>query len=341
MIRIQLTLIGAMALFLPGTRASAQAPTPQPSHKSENPLVTALSFSHRYAHPKALAPSNDNRMKAILIAALKEDSTRLSWHSVGELFDKGVFQKIADGGDQITLEKMERMLQEQLPPSRQDLFPRVRQHAALLTTQFDLIEEKHRAAGEELVAWIGKNYDPDKKLAVIVICTGNSRRSMLGATMGNIAASYYGLPKLRFYSGGTTPSAFNARAINALKEIGVEVEPSGLEAPRGSLGEENPIYRVCWGKLQETQEFSKLYSDSRNPQKDFAAILVCSEADAACPAVIGASKRIPVPYMDPKMYDGAPFEAAKYAERRDDMGRFMFNVLMQANRRLEIDGKLK
>jgi hypothetical protein len=159
--------------------------------------------------------------------------------------------------------------------------------------------------------------------------------------MGNIAASYYGLPKIRYYSGGTTPSAFNARAIRTLQEIGVEIEPSGLEAPRGASGEENPIYSVRWGKHQESQEFSKLYTDTRNPQKDFAAILVCSEADAACPTVVGASKRIPVPYMDPKMYDGAPFEAAKYAERRDDIGRFMLSVLMQASRRLELAGKLK
>ena len=40
--------------------------------------------------------------------------------------------------------------------------------------------------------------------------------------------------------------------------------------------------------------------------------------------------------MDPRLYDGAPFEAAKYAERRDDIGRFMLSVLMQARRRLEV-----
>ena len=158
--------------------------------------------------------------------------------------------------------------------------------------------------------------------------------------MGNIAASYYGLPKIRFFSGGTTPSAFNACAISTLKEIGVEIEPSGLEL-RAAPREANPIrIRVRRGKQQETQEFSKLYS-AACIRKDFAAILVCSEADAACPTVIGASSLQSAPYMDPKMYDGAPFEAAKYAERRDDMGRFMLNVLMQANRRLEIAGKLK
>ena len=37
--------------------------------------------------------------------------------------------------------------------------------------------------------------------------------------MGNIAAAYYGLPNVRFYSGGTAPSAFNSRTIAALGEI--------------------------------------------------------------------------------------------------------------------------
>lgn len=41
------------------------------------------------------------------------------------------------------------------------------------------------------------------------------------------------------------------------------------------------------------------------------------------------------------MYDGAAFEAGKYAERRDDMGRLMLSVLMQVRRRLELDNKLK
>ena len=233
------------------------------------------------------------------------------------------------------------MLRENIPRSRDDLYPMVRQHAELLTTQFDMIEQIHREAAEELVAWICKNYQPGKPLKVIVVCTGNSRRSMLGRAMGNIAASYYGLPEIRFFSGGTAPSAFNPRAIATLKEIGVEIELTGKEAPRGSAGEANPIYRVRWSKDQEVLEFSKIYADANNPQNDFAALLVCSEADTACPTVKEAAARIPVPYMDPKMFDGAAFEAAKYAERRDAIGRFMLNVLMQSRRRLELADKLK
>jgi arsenate reductase len=44
--------------------------------------------------------------------------------------------------------------------------------------------------------------------------------------------------------------------------------------------------------------------------------------------------RISMPYLDPKIYDGGAYEAAKYAERRDDMGRLMLSVMMQARRRI-------
>jgi hypothetical protein len=221
------------------------------------------------------------------------------------------------------------------------MFEKVRKHCDLLATQFDLIEQQHHEANERLMSWIVKNYSADKPVSVIIICTGNTRRSMLGSTMGNIAAAYYGLPNVKFYSGGTDPSAFNPRTIATLNEIGVEIESTGKEATRGKANDVNMIYNVSWGMGLGTVEFSKKYNDAQNPQSGFAAMLVCSEADSACPKVNGADIRIPVPYLDPKAYDNAPFEAGKYAERRDDIGRFMLSAMMQARRRLELEGKLK
>ena len=227
------------------------------------------------------------------------------------------------------------------PRAANRLLPKVREHADLLTTSFDMIDETHRLAGQKLVDWIAKNYRPGKPLDVVVVCTGNSRRSILGATMGNIAAAYYGMPEIRFHSGGTAPTAFNARTVNALKEIGVEVEPTGKEAARGEPKTANPVYRVRWGSPGETgepsleaTEFSKHYGDPANPQQGFAALMVCGEADAACPFVKGAALRVSMPYLDPKIYDGGAYEAAKYAERRDDMGRLMLAVMMQARQRI-------
>ncbi len=341
MIRRGIILAGAVTLCILATQMPARAVKIQPAGKPGNPLVTALWFSHLYAEPHALTPSKDRQLKTTLGETLRAKKAGLSWNLVSEVFEKRVFQSFASANDYITLPEMERMLNEKTPRSREDMFLKVRRQADLLTTQFDLIEERHRAAADELVAWISTNYQPGKPLAVIVVCTGNSRRSILGSTMGNIAAAYYGLPDIYFYSGGTTPSAFNPRTVATLKEIGVEVEPSGKEASRGSSGEANPIYRIRWGTGLETLEFSKIYSDVNNPQSGFAAIMVCNQADAECPIVKGAVKRISAPYADPKEYDGAEFEAAKYAERRDDIGRLMLCVLMQAHRRLELDNKLK
>ena len=85
----------------------------------------------------------------------------------------------------------------------------------------------------------------------------------------------------------------------------------------------------------EATEFSKLYSDESNPQNGFAALMVCTDADAGCPNVTGAGLRLSMPYLDPKNYDGSSIESAKYAERRDDIGRMMLSAMCQVRRALD------
>jgi arsenate reductase (thioredoxin) len=324
-------LIVACAGALVGTSAA------EPKPEAANRVAVALAFAHEYAKPDALVPANDRDLKVRIISALGK-APELSAETAGAFMDRAAFRALAGDGP-LTVTKMESLLR--VPKSRADMHAKLRAHADLLTTQFDTIGELHRKPNDELVKWIVSHYEPGKELSAIVMCTGNTRRSMLGATMGNVAAAYYGLPGVRFYSGGTAPDAFNPRTVATLKEIGIEIEPTGKEAARGKADTPNPIYRVCWAKGLEAQEFSKKYTDAPNPRTGFASLLVCSEADDACPTVPGASARISVPYLDPKAFDGAPFESAKYAERRDDIGRFMLSALMQARRRLELDGKLK
>ena len=174
------------ALFLLAPHASAQATTNQPPAKSANAMATALWFAHAYALPEALTSNMDRHLKAKLIAALRDKPPALSWDSVADVFKKDKFDKLSGGKRTITVEEMERMLRDKTPRSRESLFAKLRQHADLLTTQFDLIQERHREAADELSAWIAKNYRPGNPLHVMVICTGNSRRSMLGSTMGTL-----------------------------------------------------------------------------------------------------------------------------------------------------------
>jgi len=233
------------------------------------------------------------------------------------------------------------LIQTSNSSEREFLFPKVRTQCDLLSTQSDLISLDYLDSSERLFQAIVSQHIPGVELGVIVICTGNSRRSMLAATMGNIAAAYHGIPELRFYSGGTNPSAFNPRTIRTLEEVGVVIEPLTKNATVGDAGEVNPVYMVSWGNLPrmgvnlfEIKEFSKIYSDPHNPDKAFIALLVCDEADASCPSVPGASQRIAMPFQDPKSFDGSELESAKYSERRDEIGRIMLSIVLKAKRHL-------
>jgi arsenate reductase (thioredoxin) len=329
------SLIAAMAL------ASGPA-----SGGDAGPLVRALWLVQRYGTAEAVDPANDQRLKGVIFKALGKEG-ELTLSEVGGFMEPETFKTLAGANGRIGPDDITQAVDAAVPESRLRLVPKVREHADSLTASFDMIDEPHRLAGQKLAEWIAKTYRPGTPLDVVVVCTGNSRRSILGATMGNVAAAYYGMPEIRFHSGGTAPTAFNSRTVKTLKEIGVEVEPTGKEATRGEPQTANPVYRIRWGSpgdtgvpTMETTEFSKHYDDPANPQSGFAALMVCGEADAGCPFVKGSSLRVSMPYLDPKIYDGGSLESAKYAERRDDMGRLMLSVIMQVRQRIASAGTL-
>jgi arsenate reductase len=293
------------------------------------PLVRALWLVQRHGTHEALAPINDQRVKGVLSKALAKDGA-ITLPELGGFMTPDVFEKLAGSDAMLDSAEIARTLDAGTPESRTKLAPKLREHADFLATAFDMIGGPHREAGTKLAGWIAANYQPGKSLHVTVVCTGNSRRSILGSSMGNLAAAYIGMPEIRFHSGGTAPTALNPRTVAALKAIGFEVDPTGKEAKRGEPNAPNPVYRVSWGEGFETEEFSKHYGDKSNPQEGFAALMVCGEADEACPFVKGATLRVSMPYLDPKIYDEGAYESAKYAERRDDIGRLMLSVMIQA-----------
>jgi arsenate reductase (thioredoxin) len=304
------------------------------------PLVRALWLVQRCGTADAANPQNDQRIKGALYKAVGKDGA-LSLQGVAGLMEPDTFKKLAGSDQRLDSGEIERTVAAAVPESRERLLPEIRAYADALTSSLNMIDAPHLAAGQTLAEWIAQEYRPGQPLQVTVICTGNSRRSIMGATLGNIAAAYYGMPEVRFHSGGTALSAFNARSVSALRAIGVEIDQTGKEAARGEAATPNPVYRVRWGQpgsqgapSMESLEFSKHHSDPANPQQGFAALLVCGEADAECPIVKGSALRISMPYLDPKIYDGGAYETAKYNERRDDMGRLMLAVMMQARQRL-------
>ncbi len=131
------------------------------------------------------------------------------------------------------------------------------------------------------------------------------------------------------FSGGTQATAFNHRAIAALNRAGFQI------VKLNSGTESNPKYSGSMGRdLGGYIMYSKKYNDMQNPQSNFGAIMVCSEADKSCPVVPGAEARFSLPYDDPKFYDNTASEKAKYDERVRQIGREIFFMMDYAKKQL-------
>ncbi len=159
-----------------------------------------------------------------------------------------------------------------------------------------------------LVEYLQEKLSLEKEILLNFICTHNSRRSHLGQVWAQTMASYYGIPSILCFSGGTEATAVYPMVIEVLKEAGFICEKDEEK--------DNPKYTISFGK--ETPKiigFSKKYDDAFNPSENFGAVMTCSQADEACPIVFGAEKRIAITYEDPKIADGTPNEKSHYLER--------------------------
>jgi protein-tyrosine-phosphatase len=193
-----------------------------------------------------------------------------------------------------------------------------------IESEFSNIPAERVKSLETIQDYIAKSLEGNGTARLVFICTHNSRRSQLGQIWALTAAGYFGVEGIQAFSGGTESAAFNPRAVAALERAGFLVE-------KLSGNESNPVYMVRPGEeYPPSRMFSKKFTDPDNPGENFCAIMVCSDADKACPFVPGASKRISMPYEDPKEFDGTPIEESKYDERCREIARdliFVFNAL--------------
>lgn len=190
-----------------------------------------------------------------------------------------------------------------------------------LIKEFNLITETRKKELENLALAINESITKFSKAEITVICTHNSRRSQLGQLWIKVAAIHYGIKNIHTYSGGTEATSFNYRMVNAVKEYGFKVKQLDENA--------NPKYHIPLGEEDESMDilFSKVYSENYNPQSNYIAIMVCSQADVGCPFVAGSFKRISLPYLDPKEFDDTEFEGIKYLEKVKEIGREMLFMM--------------
>lgn len=209
--------------------------------------------------------------------------------------------------------------------------PRLAETTAKLLKDTASVAEERKSELNALAQWTAETLNERGQADLIFICTHNSRRSHLSQVWAQVGAEMAGLKGVRTFSGGTEATACNPRTVAAMERAGFDVLP--VDTLHGAS---NPTYAVsAMPSAQPMPCFSKTYGDDANPQEGFAAVMTCSSADRGCPVVYGAAGRFAIPYIDPKVSDGTPQEAATYDARLRQIGTEMLYMMGQVAERVK------
>jgi arsenate reductase (thioredoxin) len=213
------------------------------------------------------------------------------------------------------------MTARQPSPSVNSLYPELLEYLNERVSEFDAIPDDRQAELVKVAAYVRDRLSKSESAKLTFICTHNSRRSHLSQIWAQIAADYYSLTGVETFSGGTEATAFNPRAVAAMKRCGLKIAADEHNAT-------NPRYSVFSSDSASPQIcFSKTYRDPPNPNQYYCAVMTCSQADDACPMVMGCDLRIPIRYEDPKEADDTEFESQRYDERSAQICREMLYMM--------------
>lgn len=188
------------------------------------------------------------------------------------------------------------------------VFEEIEKHIKFCEKDFDTIPLERKHLLNSFAEYISLKLNNENAVNLTFICTHNSRRSHISQIWARASAEFYGIKNVNCFSGGTEATAFNPRAVNALRKAGFEIIKND--------DSENPVFLVKYAEDADPLKcFSKVYNDPFNPQNNYAAVMTCSDADENCPVVFGADARFPIRYEDPKKYDGTESEEKMYEER--------------------------
>lgn len=199
------------------------------------------------------------------------------------------------------------------------LYAQLQQHLDQWTSQGKptTITPQRDQVMKDLASWMSEKHQKNETINLIFVCTHNSRRSHMSQLWAQAAARYLGLDHVRTYSGGTEATAFNPRSVRALSQHGFVIINTKERV-------ENPIYETSIAaEGPSVLSFSKKFGHESNPKENFAAVMVCSDADTKCPFVPGATTRVALPYIDPKQSDNTPQESTTYLAKSEEIGREM------------------
>ncbi len=193
-----------------------------------------------------------------------------------------------------------------------------------IVAEFENIPATRRLELQTIADYVRQQILNSGNAKLTFICTHNSRRSHLCQVWAQIAAAYWNVTTVETFSGGTEATAFNPRAVAALQRC-------GLVITQLDHGATNSHYHVTFAdNIPPIHCFSKIFDAPPNPNRGYCAVMTCTEADQACPVVIGCDLRAPLRFEDPKVADDTPRESEVYDERSRQVCREMMYLMFHA-----------
>jgi len=131
------------------------------------------------------------------------------------------------------------------------MYPKIKSICDELILQFDSISTERKRVLTTISEYIQQKKSEGLPIQLMYVCTHNSRRSHFGQIWAAVAASYYGVLNVTTFSGGTEATAFNQNAIQALEEIGFQINSKVSGA--------NPVYEVFFIRIATTYNDPKVF----------------------------------------------------------------------------------
>lgn len=186
------------------------------------------------------------------------------------------------------------------------------------------IREDRKILLNQLGREVKGQYQKQKMVSLVFVCTHNSRRSQFSQVLAKAITLYFELPNIHCYSAGTEATALFPMVAETL-------ESSGFKIERGD-GHTNPDYTIHFGEENgEMILFSKTIEEIPLQKNGFMAIMVCSDAEENCPFIPEATHRFALPFNDPKHFDESPIAAKKYKETCDQIGAELYYLFSKIN----------
>ena len=193
--------------------------------------------------------------------------------------------------------------------------------------QSDVSEDRAQILGP-LISYISERQLANETCRLNFICTHNARRSHMAQVWAAAAAVYSNLDCMEFYSGGVEVSRVHQNAMASMCR-------AGFDLLSDDESKDNPVFFLQVSDASMLELFSKRFDDDANPQSNFAAVMVCSDAETNCPYVPGAEKRMSVTYDDPKVGDGKSDEAEIYDQRSRQIATEMLFVMQEVSKKID------